>query len=149
MLQQTLLLCGLLGGLLQEINHMKFVFTLLIFACSTTIFGIQDTESCTTLETIPNVVTTDIKAGIERHIRELSESNDGFFPITFEDKEMKLKLVRVHMEYFANLGPRRHFACVDLASEDGNVYEHPLSQSQVQFDHECDPHLFSCVARGI
>ena len=123
MLQQTLLLCGLLGGLLQEINQMKYVFALLIFACSTTIFGIQDTESCTTLETIPNVVTTDIKAGIERHIRELSESNDGFFPITFEDKEMKLKLVRVHMEYLANLGPRRHFACVDLASEDGNVYD--------------------------
>jgi hypothetical protein len=36
---------------------------------------------------------------------------------------MKLKLVRVHTEYLANLGPRRHFACVDLASTDGNVYD--------------------------
>jgi len=102
---------------------MKYLFSLLIFTCSVTIFADSDTKSCALLETIPNVVTTDIKAGIERHIRELSESNDGFFPITFEDKEMKLKLVRVHMEYLANLGPRRHFACVDLASEDGNVYD--------------------------
>ena len=40
-----------------------------------------------------------------------------------KDKELKLKLVRVHLEYLANLGPRRHFACVDLASIDGNVYD--------------------------
>ena len=76
-----------------------------------------------TLETIPHVVTTDIKAGIEQHIEELSNENDGFFPIEFEGKQLTLKLVRVHMEYLANLGPRRHFACVDLATEDGNVYD--------------------------
>ena len=102
---------------------MKYLLTLLMLFCCATIFAIQDKESCETLETIPNVVTTDIKAGIERHIREVSAINGGFFPITFEEKEMKLKLVRVHMEYLSNLGPRRHFACVDLASEDGNVYD--------------------------
>jgi len=82
-----------------------------------------DKDDHVTLETIPHVVTTDIKAGIEKHIEDLSIENDGFFPISFEGKEMKLKLVRVHMEYLANLGPRRHFACVDLATEDGNVYD--------------------------
>jgi hypothetical protein len=80
-------------------------------------------EKCTTLDTIPNVVTNDIKAGIEKHIEDLSKASGGYFPITFDGKDMKLKLVRVHMEYLANLGPRRHFACVDLASEDGNVYD--------------------------
>jgi hypothetical protein len=102
---------------------MKLLLVLSTLICSNFAYSIQDTPSCSTLETIPNVVTNDIKVGIERHIRELSESNDGFFPLTFEDKKMKLKLVRVHMEYLANLGPRRHFACVDLASEDGNVYD--------------------------
>jgi len=82
-----------------------------------------DKDDHVTLETIPHVVTTDIKAGIEKHIEDLSIENGGFFPISFEGKEMKLKLVRVHMEYLANLGPRRHFACVDLATEDGNVYD--------------------------
>lgn len=105
-----------------------FVFAGVVFATP----GSTDEENCTTLDTIPNVVTTDIKAGIEKHIEELSEANGGFFPIAFDGKQMKLKLVRVHMEYLANLGPRRHFACVDLASEDGNVYD-------VDFFLEGDP----------
>ncbi|MBT4530058.1 MAG: transglutaminase domain-containing protein [Phycisphaerae bacterium] len=85
--------------------------------------GSSDVPKCETLDTIPNVVTNDIKAGIEKHIEDMSKANGGFFPISFEGKEMKLKLVRVHMEYLANLGPRRHFACVDLASEEGDVYD--------------------------
>jgi|TARA_B110000116_G_scaffold44345_1_gene36711 hypothetical protein len=105
-----------------------FVLAGVVFATP----GSTDEENCTTLDTIPNVVTTDIKAGIEKHIEELSEANGGFFPIAFDGKQMKLKLVRVHMEYLANLGPRRHFACVDLASEDGNVYD-------VDFFLEGDP----------
>ena len=105
-----------------------FVLAGVVFATP----GSTDEENCTTLDTIPNVVTTDIKAGIEKHIEELSEANGGFFPIVFDGKQMKLKLVRVHMEYLANLGPRRHFACVDLASEDGNVYD-------VDFFLEGDP----------
>ena len=34
-----------------------------------------------------------------------------------------MKLVRVHTEYLANLGPRRHFACVDLVDISGDVYD--------------------------
>jgi hypothetical protein len=34
-----------------------------------------------------------------------------------------MKLVRVHTEYLANLGPKSHFACVDLADESGDVYD--------------------------
>jgi hypothetical protein len=109
-------------------SFFTFVLAGVVFATP----GSTDEENCTTLDTIPNVVTTDIKAGIEKHIEELSEANGGFFPIVFDGKQMKLKLVRVHMEYLANLGPRRHFACVDLASEDGNVYD-------VDFFLEGDP----------
>ena len=102
---------------------------ILLMAVMVTGIGIAFASTATveddhvTLETIPHVVTTDIKAGIEKHIEELSNENDGFFPIEFEGKQLTLKLVRVHMEYLANLGPRRHFACVDLATEDGNVYD--------------------------
>ncbi|MDP7009010.1 MAG: transglutaminase-like domain-containing protein [Phycisphaerales bacterium] len=87
------------------------------------VFATPGSEKCKTLDTIPNVVTSDIKAGIEKHIKELSYEHGGFFPITFDGNMMKLKLVKVHMEYLANLGPRSHFACVDLASEEGNVYD--------------------------
>ncbi|MDP7085990.1 MAG: transglutaminase-like domain-containing protein [Phycisphaerales bacterium] len=72
---------------------------------------------------IPHTVTADIQAGIEAHIAAETKKGGGYFPLTFEGKGMKLRLVRVHTEYLANLGPGRHFACVDLASIDGNVYD--------------------------
>ncbi len=70
-----------------------------------------------------NTVTADIQAGIERHIEEKTRLDGGFFRIPFDKKELKLKLVRVHTEYLANLGPRRNFACVDLADISGDVYD--------------------------
>jgi transglutaminase-like putative cysteine protease len=72
---------------------------------------------------VPNVVTKDIQDGIEKHIEEQTHLGEGYFKLPFEGKELRLKLVRVHTEYLANLGPRRHFACVDLASIDGDVYD--------------------------
>ena len=74
-------------------------------------------------ENIAHVMTADIKAGIEKHIADLTEASGGYFPLEFEGEQLDLKLVRVHMEYLANLGPKRHFACVDLASRSGNVYD--------------------------
>jgi len=76
-----------------------------------------------TSSSIPNVVTKDIQDGIEKHIEEQTRLGGGYFTLPFGDSELKLKLVRVHTEYLANLGPRRHFACVDLASSDGDVYD--------------------------
>jgi transglutaminase-like putative cysteine protease len=75
------------------------------------------------VEPIPHVVTADIKAGIEKHIAEQTEQGGGYFMLPYEGRELRLKLVRVHMEYLSNLGPRRHFACVDLASTEGDVYD--------------------------
>jgi len=72
---------------------------------------------------VPNVVTADIQAGIEKHIEDQTSLNGGSFPLSFSDKELRLELVRVHTEYLANLGPGRHFACVDLADVSGDVYD--------------------------
>ena len=74
-------------------------------------------------ESVPNVVTQDIQDGIEKHIEEQALLGQGYFKLPFQEKELELKLVRVHTEYLANLGPRRHFACVDLAGTDGEVYD--------------------------
>ena len=87
--------------------------------------------SCTTFpsseqvsgESVPNVVTADIQAGIEKHIEEETRAGGGYFRLSSGDKDLKLKLVRVHTEYLANLAARRHFACVDMASSDGDVYD--------------------------
>ena len=74
-------------------------------------------------EETPPIVTDDIKAGIERHIDEQEAQHDGFFLLPFEGKTLKLKLVRVHMEYLASLSPTLQFACVDMASDDGQFYD--------------------------
>jgi len=91
----------------------------------------QDEEQVSSAS-IPNVVTKYIQDGIEKHIEEQTRLGGGYFKVPFNDKELQLKLVRVHTEYLANLGPRRHFACVDLASIDGDVYD-------VDFFLEGDP----------
>lgn len=72
---------------------------------------------------VPTIVTGDIQAGIEKHIAEEVTKGEGFFVVPFEGKDLKLKLVRVHVEYLASLAPRRHFACVDMASTDGQFYD--------------------------
>ena len=72
---------------------------------------------------VPTIVTGDIQAGIEKHIAEQVALGDGFFTVPFEGRELKLKLVRVHVEYLASLAPQRHFACVDMASSDGQFYD--------------------------
>jgi len=74
-------------------------------------------------DSAPNVVTEDIQDGIEKHIEEQTRFAEGYFKIPFDGKQLRLKLVRVHTEYLANLGPRRHFACVDLVDIGGDVYD--------------------------
>lgn len=72
---------------------------------------------------VPSIVTGDIQAGIEKHIAEETEKGGGYFIVPFEGRDLKLKLVRVHVEYLASLAPQRHFACVDMASADGAFYD--------------------------
>ena len=71
----------------------------------------------------PHVVTADIQAGIEKHIAEQTRLGGGYFKLPFHEKDLQLKLVRVHLEYLASLAPQRHFACVDLVGTDGEVYD--------------------------
>ena len=69
------------------------------------------------------VFTEDIQAGIENHIAEQIHLGNGHMRLDFEGEELGLKLVKVHTEYLANLGGGEYFACVDLASDEGNVYD--------------------------
>ncbi|MBL7013171.1 MAG: transglutaminase domain-containing protein [Candidatus Marinimicrobia bacterium] len=90
------------------------IITLLFFGCG---------DSTHPSKKIPDIVTEDIQFGIEKHIEEQTNLGNGYFKLMFEGRELKLKLVRVHTEYLAHLSPDRHFACVDLASTDGHVYD--------------------------
>lgn len=65
----------------------------------------------------------EIEAGIKTYIQNKTTENDGYFHVTDRNKEFRMKLVRVHTEYLSNLGPERHFACVDLVDVSGDVYD--------------------------
>lgn len=72
---------------------------------------------------VPHVVTADIQKGIENHIDKKTQLGNGYFSLIVDGKELSLKLVRIHTEYLATLGPQSHFACVDLADTKGDVYD--------------------------
>jgi len=100
--------------------YLVFISALLMGCNSNT----KQKEEKTVLDKdIPKVVTADIEAGIEANIAKKVNEGGGYFNLTSEGKELRLQLVRVHTEYLSNLGPRRHFACVDLADVSGDVYD--------------------------
>lgn len=108
---------------------LVFMLTLMMSCNSSTK---QKEEKTLAVKSIPKVVTADIEAGIKANIDKKVAEGDGYFNMTAEGKELRLQLVRVHTEYLSNLGPRRHFACVDLADISGDVYD-------VDFFLEGDP----------
>lgn len=113
----------------------RFIYFLLIaalMACNTTTKK-QEVKKPLATTKMPKVVTADIEVGIKANIDKRVEEGGGYFYMEDADgSELRLKLVRVHTEYLSNLGPRRHFACVDLADVSGDVYD-------VDFFLEGDP----------
>jgi transglutaminase-like putative cysteine protease len=69
------------------------------------------------------VSIAEIEEGIKAYIEQEKEANGGYFVVNDEKRQLRLKLVRVHTEYLSNLGPSKHFACVDLADEKGDIYD--------------------------
>lgn len=94
----------------------------LLISCNTAPKKKKETKALAE-SNIPKVVTADIEAGIKANIAQKVEEGGGYFNMTSNGQELRLKLVRVHTEYLSNLGPRRHFACVDLADVSGDVYD--------------------------
>jgi transglutaminase-like putative cysteine protease len=64
-----------------------------------------------------------IAQGIRHHVAEQSHENGGYFVVDHDGRTLRLKLIRIHMEYLANLGDGVQFACVDLVEQDGTVYD--------------------------
>jgi len=107
------------GSPVAQITVIMTILTLLS-ACDTR----QKTEKSESSESyVPSIVTGDIQAGIEKHIAEQVAKGGGYFNVPFEGKELKLKLVRIHVEYLASLAPQLHFACVDMVSSDSQFYD--------------------------
>lgn len=106
-------------------------------ACAASSPGSQEAAHArSTVKPVPSIVTADIQAGIEAHVAAQVSAGGGYFHLPYERETLKLRLVRVHTEYLSNLGPRRHFACVDLFDVSGDVFD-------VDFFLEGDPGAMS------
>src|SRR5438477_5477158 len=70
------------------------------------------------------VSTTDISAGIKKHIAaESQKSSDKKFHTRHEGNDLALDLVKVHDDRLSNLGDGKYFACVDMKAADGTTYD--------------------------
>ncbi|MFM7328632.1 MAG: transglutaminase-like domain-containing protein, partial [Bacteroidota bacterium] len=104
-----------------RMRYSLFLLTLLLSACNTR-------KPETPVESLPaptgvRATIPEIEAEIKRHIEQTAATGDGFFHVSDRGKEYNMKLVRVHTEYLASLGPDQNFACVDLVEESGDVYD--------------------------
>jgi hypothetical protein len=67
---------------------------------------------------------TDISAGIKKNIdAETKKSSDGKFHVKYEGQDLALDLVRVHDDRLSDLGGGKYFACVDMSTADGKIYD--------------------------
>ncbi len=103
--------------------HAAAILTAACLAVSVGGCSSTERESGSDDEWVSRVVTADIEAGIRDHIDEQTRLGGGFFPLVVKGDDLKLKLVKIHTEYLATLGPRQHFACVDLVDTRGDVYD--------------------------
>jgi transglutaminase-like putative cysteine protease len=91
---------------------------LILLGCST-----QKPDEKSSVSKPKKTTIAEIEIGIRDYIDRETQKSEGVFPLPYAEDTMKLKLVRVHTEYLSNLGPGRHFACVDLADDQGDVYD--------------------------
>ena len=70
------------------------------------------------------VSKADISAGIKRHIAsDRKKSSDKKFHVNYRGKDLALDLVTVHDDRLSSLGGGKYFACVDMKSTDGTIYD--------------------------
>jgi transglutaminase-like putative cysteine protease len=94
----------------------------LLFSCLWAVLACNPAKTTEEKES-PPLAIAEIEESIKDYIAQKTAANNGVFPVKDENHDLKMKLVRVHTEYLSNLGPDRHFACVDLVDESGDVYD--------------------------
>jgi len=84
----------------------------------------DQTQVQTQVQPQREVGLADISDGIKKHIAELSsQSTDGMFHADYDGVDLALTLVKVHDEKLAILGSGAYFACTDLKTTDGSIYD--------------------------
>lgn len=102
--------------------HCTIIVVLLILAGACSPMNDSETEGQKNL-TLAKASIEDVDRGIRAYIEHQTRTNDGYFVFEGDSSSLNLKLVRVHTEYLSVLGANDFFACVDLATESGDVFD--------------------------
>lgn len=108
---------------MRYVHLMSFGLLFCLVACTSDQKAREEQSDEQAAKPIQKVKIAEIEAGIKSYINSNTEPVDGFFHLQDKERTLRMKLVRVHTEYLSNLGPKRHFACVDLADVSGDVYD--------------------------
>jgi hypothetical protein len=96
---------------------------LLLGSCQSNENKTTDTTDIKEKPKAKKVTIEEVEAGIRANIDARTKEGGGYFNYQKDTIDLSLKLVRVHTEYLSVLGPKEFFACVDLATENGDVYD--------------------------
>ena len=67
---------------------------------------------------------SDVSDGLRRFISDYAaKSADKKFHMPYQRKDLALDLIKVHDDRFSSLGGDKYFACVDMRSSDGKMYD--------------------------
>ena len=109
---------------------------ILVSACQSSEKQADQDDQLTAQERKKKVTIEEVEQGIRANIEARVKEGDGFFNYKKDTVDLNLKLVRVHTEYLSVLGPNEFFACVDLATENGDVYDMDFFLNGVPGDME-------------
>ncbi len=101
-------------------SFLLFIF--LGFSCQSTDSQENNNSHNTKIER-KKASIADVERGIRANIEANTKEGNGYFNIKTDTLDLHLKLVRVHTEYLSFLGANKFFACVDLATTSGDVYD--------------------------
>jgi transglutaminase-like putative cysteine protease len=104
-------------------SNSLLIATTLLFLLAACQPDSDQSESQTPKKGKEKVRIEDVDKGIRDNIESRILEGDGYFNFQNDTLDLSLKLVRVHTEYLSILGPNKFFACVDLATENGDVYD--------------------------
>lgn len=122
----------------RSFSYVLLIVNLMVAACNQK----QEATVAEQKTSSRKVSIQEIEIGIKDFIQQEAAKKGGYFEVNDRGKDYRMKLVRVHTEYLANLGPKSHFACVDLADEKGDVYD-------VDFFLEGEPGAMNVTATSV
>jgi transglutaminase-like putative cysteine protease len=99
------------------LNILLIAFILLFTRCQ------SNTNKKNAAREAQKVAIEDVEKGIRANIDKRVKEGGGYFNFRADTLNLSLKLVRVHTEYLSILDSNAFFACVDLATENGDVYD--------------------------